>query len=156
MIQPSNITPDDIPSDMEVTVLVNESESVIKHDIPHERLLKALYWVWDAFDRSMVDFFLINQTYKDARKNKDLSGDKLEIGIRRMEWVGGGRRLLDTFMGLPLEETPTVARYEYEGVPVLLHIYDDSDCITALDSLVYAREIFKIPNPYSKFEEIYG
>lgn len=125
------------------------------HDLPSEKLLNALYWIWDAFSRAHVPFFLVGQTAKDAMANKELTGDKVTVGTRRMEWVSGGRRILDAF-AQPLEEDQNKATYEFEGTLVIVHVYDDHDCIMNTDSINYKYESFKVPNPYKTFEEIYG
>ncbi len=125
-------------------------------------LLDALYWVWDAFDRSNVPFFLVHQTYEDAIKDRSLRGDKVEIGIRKNEWNSGGRRILENFIQ-PVKESETEALYEFRRVnsnevpvPVILHIYPDSPCITATNPIMYKYENFSVPNPYSEFIKIYG
>jgi hypothetical protein len=123
--------------------------------VSSEKLLNALYWIWDAFERANMPFFLVNQTAKDATNDHDLTGDKVEIGVRRLEWVSGGRRILDSFIQ-PIAEDTTKAEYNHEGVPVIVHIYDDHDCIINTDSKIYRHELFKLPNPYSAFEQIYG
>lgn len=120
-----------------------------------QQLLDALYWIWDAFERSNVPFFLVFQTAEDAIKQHDLTGDRVEIGVRRMEWVSGGKRIIDAFV-MPLSEGKDEAIYEYRGVPVIVHVYDDSDCVVQTDMVRYRYEEFKIPNPYSKFKELYG
>jgi hypothetical protein len=120
-----------------------------------DELLKALYWIWDVFDRCNVPFFLVNQTAKDVIAQRDLTGNKIEVGIRRNEWVSGGKRLIDAF-ATPTSETDNGATYQFEGVPIFLYVYDTSDCIEQTDMVRYKYEQFKVPNPYSKFIEIYG
>ncbi len=137
------------------TVIANISEPQAPVSREPQQLLNALYWVWDAFERAAVPFFLVGQTAQDVIANKDLSGDKVEAGIRKMDWISGAKRVLDVFI-TPKEETETHALYEFEGIPVVLHIYEDSDCIINTDSKVYRYETFKVPNPMSEFERIYG
>lgn len=133
---------------------LDEIEST--QSIPPDQLLVALYYVWDAFDRCNVPYFLVNQTAEDAIAGRNLTGNCIEIGIRRTEWISGGRRLIDNFLGLPVEESPTLATYKHEGVPILLYNYEDHECIVQTDMIHYAHEEFKVPNPYSAFKEIYG
>ena len=129
---------------------------VVKVEIPSEKLLKALYFLWDAFDRTACPFFLVNDTYKKARFHKDLTGDKIEVGVRKVEWISGGGRILREFLGQPLEETETLATYEYEGVPIHINLYEDHSTVIALDTMMYRNERWNIPNPYSEFEKVYG
>ena len=130
--------------------------------IDSQELLDALYWVWDALERSSIPFFLVYQTYEDAKANRDLTGDKVEIGVRRNEWVSGGRRIMDAFI-TPATETDDEVIYHYKKVNssnisilVIVHIYDDSPCITSLDMIHYRYEEFYVPNPYKTFIEVYG
>ena len=130
--------------------------------IDSQELLDALYWMWDALERSSMGFFLIHQTYEDAKKGNPLTGDKVELGVRKNEWVSGGKRILDAFIK-PTSETLTEAVYLYKkvnskNVPVkiIIHIYEDSPCITSLDMIHYMYERWSVPNPYSEFIKIYG
>jgi len=128
---------------------------VVKKEIDTTKLLDALYKIWDAFERSNMQFFLINDTAKNAKANKDLKGDRVEIGVRKMEWLSGARRILDIYIQ-PTEETETEALYVFDNVPVVMKILDDSDCIMSPDSINYRYETFKIPNTIEQFDKIYG
>lgn len=141
---------------------VGSPPQVIQQAIDSQELLDALYWIWDAFERSSIPFFLIYQTYEDAKANHDLTGDKVEIGVRRNEWISGGRRIIDGFI-LPVTETDDEVIYHYKKVNssnqpilVIVHVYDDSPCIKSLDMIHYRYEEFYVPNTYKTFLEIYG
>lgn len=129
-------------------------------DLPPKDLEDALMWIWDAFERSAMPFFLIHQTYEDAKNDRPLTGDHVEIGVRYNEWTSGPRRILNAFT-LPIEENDMVAEYRFGGVdnnksiPVIVRIYPDHECIIATDQIRYRYEEFQIPNPYSKFKELY-
>lgn len=122
--------------------------------IPND-LLQALYKIWDAFERANVEFFLVGDTYYAAKANRDLTGDRVTVGIRKNEWISGGRRLIDAFI-TPVSETEDMALYEFEGVPVEVRVYKDSDCILNCDTINYRYESFKTPNPYSEFVKQYA
>lgn len=131
-------------------------QEVVKlESLEADKLLKALYWVWDAFDRANVPYFLVYQTAEDVIAQKDLSGDRVTVGIRKPEWLGGGRRLLDAFLGNPIIEEDNYASYDHEGVPVIIHIFEDHECIQATDAVQYRYETFKVPNPYSTFTQVF-
>lgn len=121
-----------------------------------QQLLDALYYMWDAFDRALMPYFLIHKTAEDAMKNRDLTGNKVTLGVRKMEWLGGSRRILEAFTGTPLTESDELVTFEHKGVPIELHLYDDHNCIIQTDMIRYRYEEFKVPNPYSEFEEVYG
>lgn len=140
------------------TVTTAPTVQIVEEELPPSpsELLNALYYAWDAFDRANVVFFLVNQTAKDVKDQFDLTGNGVEIGIRRMEWVSGGRRMLDAFLGLPTEESESQAIYLYNNVPITLNIYEDSSCITSPDTILYRNEVFRLPNTLELFEKTYG
>lgn len=120
-----------------------------------EELLKALYWIWDAFERSNMPFFLIGSTAESAIANRELQGDKVTVGVRKVEWISGARRIFEAF-AIPDTEENDTAYFTYEGVPVELRIFADNPYITSPDMVRYKYEEFKVPNPYAKFKELYG
>jgi hypothetical protein len=126
-----------------------QAKTVIRQD--SQKLLSALYWAWEAFDRANVPMFLVGDTLKDAVKGHELTGSSIQIGIRKAEWISGGRRLLDTILGLPEVEKDNHATYIYEQTPVHLYIFEDSSFVNNLDSINYKYESFRIPNPYIEF-----
>lgn len=134
---------------------MQEVISQVQKDINPDRLIQALYWIWDGFGRTAMPMFLVHQTAKDVIANHDLKGDKVEVGVRRTEWLSGNKGILDIF-AQPLFEDVNKAQYEFEGVPIIVHVYDDDDCIMNLDHKLYRHETFKLPNPYNRFEQLYG
>ncbi len=119
------------------------------------KLLEALYYMLDAFDRANMRFFLVGDTARSAIANKDLTGSHIEIGVRANEWRSGAKRILDDFAP-PVKETDGGALYEYGGVPIMLITYPDSPEVMAPDMVRYRYEEFYVPNPFSSFEEMYG
>lgn len=138
------------PKPTQVSPMFRDSVTVTS-----ERLLKALYWIWDAFERANVPYFLTGQTAVDAMANKPLSGEKVTVGIREVEWISGGGRILRTFLGEPHYEDKRYAQYEFEGVPVFIEKYDDHECIIATDTIIYGYETFRVPNPYETFVKLF-
>lgn len=120
--------------------------------ISHDKLLKALYWVFDFMDRALINFYLVADTAQAIKAQKDLFGDKIQVAVRKNEWESGARRIADAFAP-NFKDNGTTVEYEYEGVPVILHILEDSATLTNFDTQIYASEYFKLPNPYSEFEK---
>lgn len=127
-----------------------------KIEIDPHRLLAALYYIWDAFERSSLPFFLVKETAESVMKQHDLKGDKIDVGVRDMEWRGGSERIFKTFMGEAEIETDSEAIYTFEGVPIVVHIYPDHECLRQTDNILYKNEDFRVPNPYSQFKQLYG
>jgi hypothetical protein len=122
-----------------------------------QQLLDALYYIWDAFERSNMPFFLVWDTARQAILNADLRGDKVEVGVRAVEWRSGAKRIFDAFVNEPIEEESDTVTYEFHGVPVIVHIFEkDHECIVQTDMVRYRYEEFKVPNPYQKFIEVFG
>jgi hypothetical protein len=132
-----------------------------KGKFTHDELLTALMWVWDSFDRSGMTMIAVFDTAKQIMKQEDLSGDGIDVAVRRLEWESGGKPILDAFLehynlSYKLSDDGKLAVYDHFGVPIRVHVLEEHECLSNYDTIVYRMEHFKIPNPYSKFEEIYG
>ena len=155
-------TPSTAPQDtansapvQEIDHITQDYQAKLRNKVESQKLLDGLYWIWDAFERANVHFFLVGKTAEDAMANKELTGFEVEVGVRKNEWISGGRRIIDSFI-TPKEEEESVILYEHEDVPVVLKVYEDSDCIRQTDTIMYRYERFQVPNPMSKFKELYG
>lgn len=144
-----------------MNTVVNKSDTVVKEvvNIPHDKLLDALFFFWDAFDRASLNYFLTGKTAKVVKSGEDLSGEGLTLGVRRLEWVSGQGRIFKDFMTheevLPKMKDKDVLLFTYKGVPVVIKLYDDNPCITTLDIAFYGNETFNIPNPLDRFTKEY-
>ena len=142
--------------------LISDSDTkpvVEEKSLTHAQLLAALYWCYDSFSRVPILFFPIFDTAKQIMKNDELSGTHLDIGVRELEWYSGGKSILDAFIDhfmIPTESTGNIVTYKVDGVPIRIHILKDDVCLTQCDTVLYEHEDFKIPNPYERFEKIYG
>ncbi len=127
-------------------------------NLPHDKLLEALFFFWDAFERSSLNFFLTKETADQIKAGKPLTGDRLTFGIRKMEWNANGR-ILKGFMEhekvIPKKLDGNTLLFTYKYIPVYLTIYEDNPCITSFDVVFYNNETFNTPNPLSTFNEKY-
>lgn len=125
-------------------------------EIPHELQLRTLYFLYDAFQRAMIDWFLIRQTAKDAMSEHQLTGDHIEIGVRKSEWITG-KEILFMFFGeehvKTLKEETDYNIFEYQDVPFTLRFYEDSEPLMALIPIQYEHETFLVPNQFERFEK---
>lgn len=117
----------------------------------HEKLLPALYWIWDGFDRAMMGMFPVYSTALSIISNKDLEGDGIHVGTRQLEWKSGSKPILDAFLGEPVDKSETFVKYIHNDIPVFIHIFEDDPCIQSTNQVFYENEYFKLPNPYSRF-----
>jgi hypothetical protein len=148
---------------VEVVNEVVTGDKVVLHPelfniLTHEQLLKALFFFWDGFERSTMNFFLVKDTARQVMADTQLSGDRLTLGIRKNEWVGGQDRIFKAFMEherIPHAIIEHGFKFNYMGVPVYLYIYDDNPCLDALDIVFYENDTFNIPNPFKEFCDTY-
>lgn len=135
-------------------IIVQTPTTPVVLDVSHEELLKALYWIWDAFDRAMMHMFVVGNTYHAIKEDRYLFGDRIDVGVRRLEWDSGARRIFEAFTMPPDEETSSFSLYIYNKIPVYVHIYDDDSSITTLNMKMYLGENFNFPTPYERFEKL--
>lgn len=131
---------------------------VVAISLPHELLLKALFFFWDGFERSTMNFFLVKDTAKQVIANKPLEGDRLSLGIRQSEWDGGQQRIFKAFMEheriLPTK-IDNGFLFNYFDIPVYLYVYQENPTLEALDIVFYENDTFNIPNPFNTFDKEY-
>ena len=127
-------------------------------DIGHDRLLAALYKMWDGFDRSNILMFGIKDTGKAIHNQQNLVGDHLDIGVRKLEWLSGNKHVFDDFAAQYyhfVKEDANTIEYMVDDVPVFIHIFEDNPYVTQCDALIYENETFNLPNPYEEFVKEY-
>jgi hypothetical protein len=126
-------------------------------ELPHDQLMKGLYFLLDAFDRAQVTFFLVRQTAKDAINQHQLTGDHLDVGVRNNEWINGNQEILFPYFDqenvVLKSELPDSLTYEWQDIPFTIHFYNDNECITALNTVAYEYEGWYIPNQFERFEK---
>lgn len=126
-------------------------------DLGHEKLLSGLYFIFDAFERCGLDFFLIRDTAHKAMNEEKLEGDHLDIGVRQLEWNNDQKDLLFAhFDNEHVEKTkdiPGLVEFTWQDIPFSIHLYEDNPCVTALVPIIYENEHWKIPNQFARFEK---
>lgn len=133
-------------------------ETIKVADISHDKLLEALFFFWDGFERASMNFFSVKDTARQIKADQPLEGNSLTLGIRRMEWQGGQDRVFQAFIEherIEHEDFEHGIKYTYKGIPVYLYIYDDNPCITTLDIVFYNNDTFNMPTPFDTFCEKY-
>lgn len=122
----------------------------------HEQLRDALYWAQLLFERASIGMVLIKDTGLAVHKMRDLTGDGIHVAARKLEWESSSRGVIDS-MAQYAEWTDELVTYVAEnGVPVFVHVLHDDYCISSPDTKLYEHENFKLPNPFERFEEVYG
>jgi len=128
-------------------------------DLGHDKLLSCLYFIFDAFERCGLQFFLVRDTAKKAMTEYMLEGDHIDIGIRRLEWNNDQKDILFVYLAEEgvekTEDLPDRMTYKWQDIPFTIHFYEDNPCVTALVPIVYEHEHFLIPNQFAEFESKY-
>lgn len=132
-------------------------ERFIDKSLPSDKLLEALYFIWEASDRGQLDMFLVGDTAKQVIAQEELSGDKITVGVRKNQWISGQGRIVRDYLQHELrryidERDP---EFTYQGVPIVIKQYEDNPCLQSLNPIFYKYETFHIPDPYKEFVEKY-
>lgn len=137
---------------------VIEKVNDIVNEFTHEQLMRCLYFLYDAFHRAAVDFFLVKDTAKNAL-SKHMLDTKIDVGVRRLEWSNDNKDMLFPFFE---QERVNIIKQDdfrldctYQDIPFTIHIYDDNPCIKYLVPIVYEYEGFLVPNQFDVFEKEY-
>ena len=120
--------------------------------------MKALYWIWDAFDRASMGMFLVYETASNAIQNKIMDGDKITVGTRYLEWASGATPILKAFTGEPIEKTEKYIVFinPFNKVPVYVYLFERHSCIENTKQIMYENETFMVPNTYRDFIDKFG
>lgn len=132
---------------------------VPQSSIPSGELLKTLYFLFDTFKPFGIQFFPVRQTAEDMIAGRELSGDQIDIGIRKNEWNDTSKFYI--YHNFDNEHVETISRnveqeeYLKDGVKIVFHLYSDNDCIAYLSSIQYEFESWDIPQRFEEFCEKY-
>lgn len=140
-----------------LTQTLKSSDPVVeitKPQFTHEKLLKALYWVYDLFERANIPFMLLGETAKCAHNNIKLSGDGIEIGVKDTDWHESNIRIIEScYLANTIEKHKVT--YTHEGVPITcLIIKDYGRNNYSYNQVMYEREFFNLPNPYEHMSSL--
>lgn len=128
-------------------------------DLGHEKLLSCLYFVFDAFERCGMHFFLVRETATNANSSHMLEGDHIDIGVRENEWLNDQKDLLFAYLNeehvQKVSELPKSITYKWNDVLFTIHIYPDNPSILALVPISYEHEIWMLPNGLVQFTQEY-
>lgn len=121
--------------------------------LSHEKLMKALYFVEDLFSRPNIPFFLLDETALSAKENKNLEGDHITVGIRKLDFQPNNISMMDSLY-MPKSIDDKHIEYVYDDVPITVKIIDSADdMFRNLNTFMYQYEAFSLPNPFDKYWE---
>jgi len=128
--------------------------TVEKKTFNHIQLMAALYFMYDLFSRPNIPFFLLDETAKNAKELKKQEGEGVTVGIRDLDAQHVNFSIMDAFR-LPDSRTDKEIKYTVDNVPVTVKIVKNAGhMFTALDTFLYERENFCVPNPFKEYWQI--
>jgi len=130
-----------------------------QNSLPHGELLKTLYFLFDTFKPFGIQFFPVRQTAEDMIAGRELSGNQIDIGIRKNEWNETSKFYIyhnfDNEHVETLNRNTEIEEYLKDGVKIVFHIYSDNDCIAYLGNIQYEYENWDVPQRFKEFCEKY-
>lgn len=119
----------------------------------HEQLMDALYFTADLFSRPNIPFFLMGKTAFEVKNKMLLEGDRIDVGIRKVDLTLPTIGILDAFY-TPEHFDGRKITYKYKDIPIFVHIVDSTESMfSSLDTFMYQYEPFSVPNPFNKYWE---
>lgn len=116
-----------------------------------EQLEGALMFAMDAFLDAGMEFFVMGGTAENMYKNEWLTGNKIELGMKKTEAMPGPLDILK-IANPSIDIGDRKIIMEYEGVPIEVKIIKKHyRVLDNLDTVMYAYEQFFLPNPFEAF-----
>ena len=113
--------------------------------------------MFDAFSRTGMEFFLVKQTARYAINEDELQNNRVDIGVRRMEWNNDAKDMLFVYFDQEhiekTSELPNSLSFMYKDVPFTIHIYEENKYLSELITLSYEHEFWMIPNQFETFDK---
>lgn len=141
--------------DMESTKSETAKPKAVKKttSLPHDKLMKALYFVEDLFSRPNIPFFLLDETALAAKENRQMEGDRITVGIRKLDFQPNNISMMNSLYQYKSIDDKHI-EYVYCDVPITVKIIDSTDdMFRNLNTFMYQYEAFSLPNPFDKYWE---
>jgi len=120
-----------------------------------EQLEAALFYAFDVFADAQCEFFPMGKTaeqmYDSQTKEVYLSGDKIQLGVKKNELAESTIELLK-IINPSIDIGDKKLIMNYEGVPIEIRIIKKHyRVLDRLDNIDFAYETFLIPTPFDAF-----
>ena len=117
----------------------------------HDQLYKALLDVRDLLERCVVPMILLGETSRCAWDDKNLGGQEIVVGIKKMEYSDLVKRTLKSLRPSGVLED-TEFRYLVDDVPVRIKVIQRRyEFMQNLDRKYYLYDEYLFPNPFEKY-----
>lgn len=116
-------------------------------------LESALIDLDDMMARAALPYFIIGQTAKQMVNRDKLSGDGLDVGVRRNELVPTALSTINTLQPeLKLDGTEDGFTYFWQGVPIRVQYIDpNEEMFKRADKVWHNAWEYSIPNPWKEY-----
>lgn len=122
-----------------------------KKQFTSEQLEAALMFAMDTFMDAGMEFFAMGSTAENIYNNEWLTGDKVQLGIKKSELMPGSIDILK-ISNPSIDVGDRKIIMEYEGVPIEVRIIKKHyRVLDNLDIVMYAYEQFFLPTPFDAF-----
>ena len=112
---------------------------------------KALLYIEDMLDRSLIDFVLIGKTAKEVVANEAELSTPLKIGVLKKNWTESGIGMLKMLIQEATFNEKSVT-LEHEDVPIQIKIIQGNyKNLQNPDKVFYNVTEFSIPNPFKNY-----
>lgn len=122
----------------------------------HEQLSNALFELWDAFDRAMIQMFVVGDIAVGLHNNTDFTGSKVRVIVQASELNPFALDVLTKTLGLDPKEDKKWKLESSEGVPMEIKINRKNlDILKTPEEHMYLNEVFLLPNPFDEYVNKY-
>lgn len=115
-------------------------------------LERALVDVEDLFSRVLVPFYLLGETGKSIVDKGPLSGEFLDIGVKKADMTEFATTTIKNFALQDFKEDEKGFSYVAHGVPIKVkYIKRKYSFFSNPDSVFYRAAEYLIPNPFDRY-----
>ena len=137
---------------------IEEQQAKYGGKFGHEEIFKALMYLLDNMNRATIPWIVVGKLSEQmyALDLPVLAADKIEAVVLRRHMSRSGVSMLMSLLkeADDIEQDEDVITFTHFGVPVQLTTVDnDTEYFSNPDTRIYMTEIFRFPNPYSKYLE---
>lgn len=142
-------------------------------------LNEALMTLWDEFVRFSCRFYLLGETARSVKQDKELKGEKIELGVTGHQltrevlsfmtsyfdpieikiddkWLAMSKNMGSVFFD-DKRDSITHIRFNVKTVPVEVKVVRKlTDYFKHPDMILYNFDEFNIPNPFNKYFKVRG
>lgn len=132
---------------------MNGDNIEVKKQFSVDQLNDALMDADDLMARAALPYFVVGETARQMKNGDKLSGDGIDLGVRKNEMVPTAISTINTHQPeLKLTGEEEEFEYYWQGVPIRVHIIDPEDGLfKRADQVWYNAWQYQIANPWEEY-----